>query len=489
MPTSQELAQIKAKFSAQYDLDLTGINRDAQALRNYIATLDGGKAASIPAECYTYNGPQDFAPNIETISPSEVTPDTRLQVRQIEANLDEASKYVPACQIVREKYGELARNRSDTRFKGEEFLRLDDVHQQEIDNGLYKLPWEEAQDEAAGLQAAIGQVTEQQAIPDELFGNTDRGNKYSALLADDRVKSNIADNAFIARQTANTLKDQVETRATSTYTVRGYVEKATWLETQAGAKASLAQLGPKLSTAQRKETYLRLDEGFKLQRRNVSRQLAWLQIAEHCRQGSELNFDERLRQYKTLFEASLRPLLERAIMIDKGLREVYGIDLPLDSLEPGTILDRISVWLVKASDAISKWKRTQRLSVIQVATADNFQADAANGTFKAQFSVNSSDLPDSAALLRGVNFEFIGECKIPVVLDVNPPDGAVFGGSEKRLRFGRVCPVAPNLDLRPQQSDMLWNGSPTGVWTVTGTYIPSAGDMTRLLMYLWVFSS
>lgn len=489
MPSSQELLQIKSDFSTQYNLDLTGINEDAQALRNFLADLGEGKNASIPAECYTYNGPQDFAPNLETISVSEITPDARLQIRQIEVNIDEASKYVSACQIIREKYGDLARNRSDTRFKGEEFLRLDDVHQQEIDNGLYKLPWEEAQDEVVGLQAAIEQLTEQQAIPDELFGNTDRGNNYAALLSNGRVQSNIADNAFIARQTANTLKDQVETRATSTYTVRGYVEKATWLETQAGAKASLAQLGAKLATAQRKESYLRLDEGFKLQRRNISRQLAWLQIAEHCRNGSELNFDERLRQYKTLFEANLRPLIERALLIERGLKDAYGIDLPLGSLDSGTILDRISVWLVGASDTLSKWKRTQRLSVIQVVTAENFQADATKGTLTAQVSVTSSDLPHPAALLRGANFEFIGECKVPLVLDVSAPDGAVLGEPGKSLRFGRVCPVAPGLELRPQQSDLVWNGSPAGVWTIKGTYIPSAGDITKLIMYLWVCSA
>lgn len=353
---------------------------------------------------------------------------------------------------------------------------------------MYQLPWQEAHDEGIGLDAAIKQVNEQQNIPQELLGELTNDKRYSKLLTEAKIDSNIEDNAFIAENTANNKQDDVLTKARSTYNSRGYIELAAWQETLAGAKANFAQLTSKLTTAQRKEKYLRLDEGFKLQRRNISRQLAWLQIAEHCRIGSELNFDERLKQRKALFEANIGPLVERALVIEKGVKDIYGISLPLGMLETGKILDRISIWLVNVTDAVSKWKRNQRLSVVQLVSAADVETNSANGTLKAQFSVSPSDMPDAGALLRGANFEFVGDCKIPLNLNVSPPDAAALGASGRPLRFGRVCPVAPDLDLRPQHSDVFWNGSATGVWSVSGTYSSSAGSVGRLLMYLWVVS-
>lgn len=283
------------------------------------------------------------------------------------------------------------------------------------------MPWQEADDEGRGLDSAIVEVTRQQKIADEVLGDRADGDKYQALLSDARIQTNIADNAFIMKSTANIAHDEVGIRGAQTSTVRGYMELATWQETQAAAKSNLAQLSAKRTKTGRKEEYLRLDEGFKLQRSNISRQLAWLQIAEHCRVGSELNFDERLSQYKRLFEANVVPLVQRARLIEKGLRDVYGITLPLGLLETGTILDRIGVWLVTASDAISKWKRTQRLSVLQFVSSEIPELDLKRGMFSTQFSVTSGDLPQTASLLRGLNFEFVGNSQIPIALDVSPP--------------------------------------------------------------------
>src|SRR5437016_1957567 len=136
MPSNEEVIQIESSFARQYGLDLPGIHKDAATLRRAIAA-----SASDPAKFYTYNGSQAFVPDLEAIDPSKVNHDPRLSARLIEANLDEATKYSQACLQLRSQYGELARHRNDTRFKGEEFVRLDAVHKQEVEAGLYKLPW------------------------------------------------------------------------------------------------------------------------------------------------------------------------------------------------------------------------------------------------------------------------------------------------------------------------------------------------------------
>lgn len=485
MLTSDEVLRIEAEFARQYDLDLPGIRQDAVSLRDAVA---GPVTNNGAATFYTYNGTQAFIPDLETIDTSQVVPDPRLSIRHIETNLDEAAKYSQACLQLRLQYGELARHRNDTRFKGEEFVRLDAVHLHEVDEGLYKLPWQEAADDAAGLELALAQAAVQQSIPDAMTSDVGNGQKYAKLLSGQVMTDQIANNAFITRSVANTEKDKVEKLAGSTSEHRMYMEYATWQETLAAAKANVAQLSAKLKIAKRKEDYLRKDEGFKLQRAFISRQLAWLQISEHSRSGSELNYDERLRATKLIFDENLRPLIERAIVVNDGLKQVYGIDLPMGTVTKGGILDQTAAWLVKVSAAIAAWKRTQRLTVVQIGGADKVTTAQDRKTFETTFTVNDRNLPNAAALLRGVNFEFIGDSRAPISLSVTPPAGVVLGGNSVPLQLGRVCTVAPNLELKPQHAELLWNGSPKGDWKVSGALTSSSGSVDQIIMYLWVVS-
>jgi len=207
----------------------------------------------------------------------------------------------------------------------------------------------------------------------------------------------------------------------------------------AAAKLAVAQLNSKLSIAKNKEKYFRKDENFKLERAFISRELAWLQIAEHCRPGSELNYDERLRATKALFDQNLRPLIERAVVVNEGLKRIYGIDLPLGDLPTGCILDQVAAWLVKVSETLSKWKRTQRLTIVQIGGMDKVTIAADGKSFETVFTVDDSSLPGTDALLRGVNFEFVGDSRVPISASVIPPTGVVLGGNTGPLRFGRVC--------------------------------------------------
>lgn len=483
MPDLDEVARIETDFARQYDLDLPGIRQDAASLRKAVA---GKVNDNRTATFYTYNGPQAFIPDLETIDPSKVVPAPGLSIRHIEANLDEAAKYAQACLQLRTQYGELARHRNDTRFKGEEFVRLDAVHLHEIDEGLYKLPWQEAADEIEGLELALAQATVQQNIPESMTSDVANGQKFARLLSDQVMSDQIKNNAFITRSMANNAHDRVEQSATSTSTYRQHMEYATWQETLASAKATVAQLRAKLKVAKRKEEYLRKDEEFKLQRAFISRQLAWLQISEHCRSGSELNYDERLRATRSLFNENLRPLIERAAVVNDGLNQIYGIDLPLGAMAKGGVLDQTSAWLVRVSDRIATWKRTQRLTIVQVDSGDKLTIAPDGKTFEATVTMNKENLLAYEAFLRGLNIEFIGNSQVPISVSVTPPAGVVVSGTAAPLQLGRVGPVTPGLELRPQHADLLWNASPIGDWKISGSL--KTGSVDQIIMYLWVVS-
>jgi hypothetical protein len=491
MPSKEDIAKIQVAFATQYGLDLAGIHKDTETLRTLVAEIPIN-SNQINNSCYTYDGTQAFVPNLETTAFFQIDLDPRLNPRRIELNLDEARKYLQSCLQIRLQYGDIARLRNDTRFKGEEFVRLDEVHLQEVEADLYKLPWQEADAEIVGLKSAIKQASVQQSIPEEMKKDGATSKKYSALLSSEKMSEDINNNAFITKHVANSLQDQVGDKATLTAEYRNYIELASWEAILASSKATLAQLNAKLVVAQAQSTYFHKDEGFKTQRSAISRQIAWLQIAEHCRIGSELNYNDKLKNLKALFDENLRCLIERAIVLTRGLKQTYGVDVPLTTPATGSILDDLSIWLIKVSDELSKFKRTQKLTIalkwnsvtISLGARDN------NGLnpFSTEFILDDADLPSSNALLRGIGFEYVGTNQLPITLKVAVPQSAWSGGETGPLVFGRVCPVAPSLELRPQHSDPLWNGSAKGNWKIEGMFDQAAGSIDKLVMYIWVVS-
>ena len=499
MPTSAQIIDIKAAFARQYDLDLDGIERDAKNFRLLVADTSadtGVNSGQITSNCYTYDGTQAIVPNLETTAFSEIPSDARVNARRVELTLDEAIKYSQTCLQIRHQYGEAAKLRNDTRFKGEEFVRLDDVHKDEVAAHLYKIPWQDAADERTGLETAKAQADVQQSIPEEMLreGVADKDKRFSILLSKGKIDTYVDDSSFITVNVARPdNENEVRPKAAETAKYRCGLDLATWLETFAATKANVAQLNAKLSIVNRKEEYLRKDEVFRTQRAEISRQIAWLQIGEHCREDSELNYNRKLRQLKTLFDANIRCLIERVGPLAQGLKEYYNIDLPLAAPRTGDILDNVSVWVVQVQNEFSKYKRAQRLSIFSkwnLGSVNTSQINS-NGLTKlqAEFVVDKSDGPNEKALLRGVGFEYVGQNQLPVTLKVFPPPNASPGDSGSRpLILGRIYPIAPNLDMKPQHADALWNGSAIGTWKVEGEFDLHAGTIDRIIMHLWAAS-
>jgi hypothetical protein len=492
MPSDAEIGNIEVEFAAKYGLDLAGIKSDTARLKE-LATQHGQNNDAAAYTYFTYNGGQAFVPNLEVTAFADVAADQRLNSKRVELNLDDAIRYCQACLQLREQYANLAKLRNDTRFKGEEFVRLDAVHQQEVQAGLYRLPWQEAYDERVGLDTALAEATIQQKTTEEMMNSSASGKRYSAVLSEARIKENVYTNAFITRQVANDKKDQVEVQARVTGDYRSGIELATWEESLSGTKANVAQLKARLAVASRKEEYFRKDEGFKSQRAAISRQLAWLQISEHCRRGSELNFDEKLQKLGVLFDANIRFLIERVKVITIGLKQCYDIDLELQTPETGSILDDTTLWLARVRDELSKYKGAQRLSITSkwsangVASKPNIEHGLS--AFSAEFVMDKADFPSDRSLLRGAALEYEGAHQRPITLKVYPPVDAAPALHGAPLQFGRTGPVATNRDLLPQHGDMLWNGPPIGTWKLEGRFDATAGAINNIVLHLWVVST
>ncbi|MBN8892734.1 MAG: hypothetical protein J0H91_20815 [Rhodospirillales bacterium] len=489
MPTQADLATIEAAFAQQYGLDLNGIRSDAKQFTALIAS-NAPDPQSVKGACYTYDGAQAIVPDLETIVFSDVPQDELIGVQRVELNFDETSQYLQACLKIRQQYGEVARLRNDTRFKGEEFVRLDAVHLDEVEAGLYKLAWLEAADEKIALETALARATEQEALCDEMLRADAKDHRYSAVLSDGALDLNAKQNGAITRNVVTRDYDDMERTAIATNAHRNNIEQASWRHVLAGANSNVAQVQAKLRIAKRKEDYFRKDVDFRTQRAAISRQLAWLQIYEHCRIGSELNYSEKLQRLKALFDQNVRCLVERVRALDRGLSEIYGLAVPFSAPDVGGMIDEIAIWLVHAGNALSKFKRTQRTTISSIWSEKLIPGDSkvtGFDVFNGSFTVSDADLPAPKAKLRGIGFEFTGDNRRPMTVRVTPPQGAIIAGGSEWLTVGRVCPASV-FDLKPQHSDALWNGGPTGVWGVRGAFDKSAGDVSGLVMHLWVIS-
>jgi hypothetical protein len=310
MPSPAEVERIKLATAQYYRIDLDLISKDDQQLKNIInaqATINSSQIYG-EATTITDSGPTAFVPDLETFSYTDVTGDPRLSPRCIEQNLDEALRYVETCLQQRQYYAETAKLRNDTRFKSEEFIRLDLVHQDEVDAGLYKLPWMEAADDNTALQESVAQTATQQSVLDDMMQAGASGKSYSAILSNASVSDYIQKSAQLAKDSAGENKLAVFDGSTATTAYRANLEYATWIQALASIKANLPQLKGKLATAQRKEEYLRKDEGFRSHRAAISRHLAYLQLEEHSRPNSAINYAERLDRQRDLFTSNLRAL-------------------------------------------------------------------------------------------------------------------------------------------------------------------------------------
>ena len=494
MSNEVEIEAIREQFARQYSIDLAALKADADVLRSRAATVrssDNTDAIALyeNGETYTADFVDAKVPDLETEPLSAIPSDSRITSRNIELNFEECLRYLQSALQIRIQYGELGKLRNDTRLKGEEFIRLDLIHLDEVRAGLYELPWREAEDDVTGLSIAVEDLEEQKAIPDEMFGNGAGGQFYSGILTRASMSTNIQQSAQITRDTANTNKAQVFELARDTNEFRSALELATWESALATVKASLAQLKGKLATAERKEDYLSKDVMFRAHRASVSRQLAWAQLNEHTRPGSILNYDERLTRCRELYLATMACLIQRVSPLVQGVRTYYGVDPKFIEPKPGNILDYLAVWLLNLQNELLNTKRAQTVAISSFWSGrpkDSMQVG--DGTMKkiaAEFIIDAAALPRGRRLLRGVAFEYIGGPRRPIVVDVFPPAGVLEKAAT--LRFGRVCEVSSAVELMPQHSEVTWNADPVGTWTLE-VIVDAAESIADFGMHLWVAS-
>ncbi len=481
MSSPRNIDKTLQAFASQYDVQLDLVAKETDSLKNHIKQPHSG-VSSIDIYKGHFVSPIDAVsatvPDIETINFSDVKVDPKLTPRFVEQNLDEANEFCRKCLSIRAQYRETAKLRNDVRFKFEEFVRLDEIHIQEVKAGLYKLPWQDMEDELVGLEAALQEANASETAITNLLNTGDVSTRANLDY--------VAKHAKVARNSATRNHDVVETDSTSTGTTTKNIERASWSQRLHAAKENVAQLNAKVEIGLRKVVYLKSDEVFRAQRAAVSRNLALMQIQEHARDNSALNYDQQLKWLASRFTHVLTLLIERLNVVHYGLAKFYGINPPVLSPATGEILDSAATWLNEAADQLSKHKKWQKLLVLSEAGSLHLTDDDGSGTtsFSCGIDLNNADLPGTTVLLRGIAIEYIGDLQRPISVIVTPPEGATETGDE--ILIGRVCPFSVGLELGPRNADYFWNGSPQGTWQLRGSFDSSGGSINELIVHFWV---
>jgi hypothetical protein len=428
-----------------------------------------------------------------------VAEDPQLRERNIEQTLDEASKLLQTCLGARRDYIDFAKLYVDTGLKSDEFFRTDAIHQQEVLAGLYNLPYDEATDDVTTSQATLVEATAQKTVVDSMYSAAAAPPKYVGTLTDPEVQAFSTQSGQIAQWSSFQAPNaaQIGTTAQTLSDYRAKLEDASWQYNLRATTANVSQLTGRLATAQRKQTYLRQDVGFRAARAAVSRQLAYIQLSENVRTGSPLNYNERLSAIRAVFDAALVKLIQRCKLLERACSSIYGINYPLTPPARGAIVDSASGWLFELQDRIAKFHRQQRISIFtfwfsQYLLRNNqnlLDAMQGSGGLRVDLNVQPSDSEDQTGLLRGAALEYLGSGKRPVRLTVVPPASAIAGPGARLnipLVFGRVLSLAPGLDIRPQFSDILWNGNPYGTWRIASTSDLRRYGIEDIAFHLWL---
>jgi len=492
MLSGGEISEISERFGKLYGVDIQILRKDATKLSAIISERSGKKLSSVEiyANSVTPSCPPASAllDDLETFEFQEIKADPRLDSARIEQNLDDAIRYAENCLQVRRQYSEMGKLRNDTRFKFEEFFRQDLVHLDEVAAGLYELPRQEAEAEKDALSVSVEQARLRLENVSHILDST---------LSPNRLERFIDNESTIAANTAARDADDVLKTSSQNAEDRTQLEDATWKQTLSSSNENLSHANIRFAAAEKKASYLVKDVAFRTYRAAISRNLAWLQISEHCRENSALNYEERLSHQRQLFSENLRHLVERIIPLAVGIKEYYGIGAEFKSPKKGMILDEVTRWLVEIQDELSKYKGQEEVVICQIFSSQSIEigqikelGDHSQNYFEVDLKVDESNLPAGKSLLRGVNFEFFGTQEKPISLEVIPPEGALPSTSNSTnsriVRFGRVCPFTAALDLKPYHVDIFWNGSAQGIWKVRGVHEGEKNPVRGLVMHVWI---
>jgi hypothetical protein len=463
----------------------------------------------------------------------------------VEPLLDQAADLLDRALKLYTEFQDLTVKSYDYVIEFTEFEELDKIHQEEEANGFYDVERKQSEAEHISEQRRYDWLNAARIIHEKMFV------KHFSESIISRLISAAKQSAFVVGQIPYFVKNQefdrfnlfklneldfksvtgvsstnLDSDVFSEVDFDGNSDvKISWLATRAAefqafyslnlSRANLAvedsQINAMLRGSQERLPGLEarakwdsLNSDFKRRRTTVARTFQQDKMHRFFDRNSPLNYDERSKASYKLFSQDFRDALARLQVVQKGLKEIYGYDLPLPAEPLPTdesefdYFNKCLLWSRQAISWLIRFSRAEQSLVLPISLKSILSdTDWNSGLLTGTWKINISEENFSGLMhtrLRGLSAFIIGdEAKNKLwQLDIQVPTKAIIkhvSGNEVILDQSKIslCKLARVTDRNAQRDpdlfglSALFNTSPIGKWKVQIIKsVPSSTDFLRV---------
>jgi hypothetical protein len=354
---------------------------------------------------------------------SPLESDRELNYLQVESLLDDADGLLERCSVARSQRDQLQMEKWKLQLELERFLRLDGVQERERQAGLDTLPYERTALDS-GAESSLesnhkSAEAELRELTDELvasgFNKRMAARELSAWLSayplkDSDLRGDDANYTFdgVSKTKPNHLFEAARLEA----------DEAAWEQIAGLMARRFAAMGASEAGRLRKESldlhakWALAQIGFRTERAQAERDAFLERVYQTQSPGGLLNHSERIAPIERHFSVDFREALARLIAARRGLKELYGYDLPFPQEGTPGYFDEVEVWVRTARSRIEHFSQTGQSYVLAVSLRElaKSQWEAGRSSSQWTFEVPEDLFRDQVHVrLRGLGLAVVGE--------------------------------------------------------------------------------
>lgn len=241
------------------------------------------------------------------------------------------------------------------------------------------------------------------------------------------------------------------------------------------------------------------DANFRRRRTLVARKYQDWKAALSTEDGGALNYDEKSNIYRDLFQQDFRDALARLKVVQQGLKDIYGYDVPLPPDENNRdYFEQCLLWSRKTISWLIRFSRAEQSLVLPISLRNVLGITAwNNGLSDGAWEVDMQEelFADFRHVrLRGLSAFVLGaeakdklwqmKIKVPATGQVKHLSGNTVALDQSKIP---QCWLARVTDRNAQRDpdvfgmSILFNTSPIGKWTIQVVKsVPSSDDFSKI---------
>ncbi|QOJ21923.1 MAG: hypothetical protein HRU77_15270 [Gammaproteobacteria bacterium] len=424
--------------------------------------------------------------------------DTDFSWQHVEPLLDQAADLLDRALRERSNWDDLAQKWFATMLEIHEYAELDKIHVEEEEAGIYEVPLQESTADYRSnyvthlFNSLSSNVIE--GIIDVNFGSKEltevlNANRKGAWLAG-LVPYTWKDQHFngysvhtygkVTATVAQHAADAAETQSDHEFSTQGSFASSQLFS----FNASMYSAAERMNGANAKKEWDQRNSVFLRRRTLVARKIQDIKARAATDPDGILNAGKRLEQIKARFQLDFRDALARLLVIQRGLSDIYGYDIPLpQQSEDLDYYDRCLLWTRQTMQWLIRFSRQEQCFVLPISIRGLIGDDAwLDGRSRGVWNVDVTKnffLNMAHVRVRGLSAFVNINRRFDTLwrISVKPPMQATIQHMSGKIVTVDQSKVPPSQLARVGRRDAirepdvvgvasLHNVSPIGIWTI-----------------------